>query len=186
MVETDTNCSNAGCVGTKWQPRAPDPELEAEFLRRMMVRLGSQQEKAQQLVATSAPASARAAVQAGIGGFETLEVYEPFDRAWRRVGLALDRVGFTVEDRDRQKGQYFVRYADTDASDMARKDGEKGLLSKLQFWKSNDTTVKAEQFRVHIRQFAGKSVVQILTKDGAQANTQTTRRIVALLYDQLK
>jgi outer membrane protein assembly factor BamC len=186
MVETDTNCTNTGCVGTKWQPRAPDPELEAEFLRRMMVRLGSQQDKAQQLVATSAPASARAAVQAGIGGFETLEVYEPFDRAWRRVGLALDRVGFTVEDRDRQKGQYFVRYADTDASDMARKDGEKGLLSKLQFWKSNDTTVKAEQFRVHIRQFAGKSVVQILTKDGAQANTQTTRRIVALLYDQLK
>ena len=186
MVETDTNCSNTGCVGTKWQPRTPDPELEAEFLRRMMVRLGSQQEKAQQLVATSAPASARAAVQAGIGGFETLEVFEPFDRAWRRVGLALDRVGFTVEDRDRQKGQYFVRYADTDASDMARKDGEKGLLSKLQFWKSDDPMVKAEQYRVHIRQFAGKSVVQILTKDGAQANTQTTRRIVALLYDQLK
>ena len=186
MVETDTNCSNTGCIGTKWQPRTPDPELEAEFLRRMMVRLGSQQEKAQQLVATSAPASARAAVQAGIGGFETLEVFEPFDRAWRRVGLALDRVGFTVEDRDRQKGQYFVRYADTDASDMARKDGEKGLLSKLQFWKSNDATVKAEQFRVHIRQFAGKSVVQVLTKDGAQANTQTTRRIVALLYEQLK
>ena len=186
MVETDTNCSNTGCIGTKWQPRVPDPELEAEFLRRMMVRLGSQQEKAQQLVATSAPASARAAVQAGIGGFETLEVFEPFDRAWRRVGLALDRVGFTVEDRDRQKGQYFVRYADTDASDMARKDGEKGLLSKLQFWKSNDATVKAEQFRVHIRQFAGKSVVQILTKDGAQANTQTTRRIVALLYEQLR
>ena len=186
MVETDTNCSNTGCIGTKWQPRVPDPELEAEFLRRMMVRLGSQQEKAQQLVATSAPASARAAVQAGIGGFETLEVFEPFDRAWRRVGLALDRVGFTVEDRDRQKGQYFVRYADTDASDMARKDGEKGLLSKLQFWKSNDATVKAEQFRVHIRQFAGKSVVQVLTKDGAQANTQTTRRIVALLHEQLK
>ena len=186
MVETDTNCSNTGCIGTKWQPRVPDPELEAEFLRRIMVRLGSQQEKAQQLVATSAPALARARVQAGIGGFETLDVFEPFDRAWRRVGLALDRVGFTVEDRDRQKGQYFVRYADTDASDMARKDGEKGLLSKLQFWKSDDSTAKAEQYRVHIRQFESKSVVQVLTKDGAQANTQTTRRIVALLYEQLK
>jgi outer membrane protein assembly factor BamC len=187
MVETETNCTtNSGCIGTKWQPRPPDAELEAEFLRRLMVRLGSQQEKAQQLVATSAPAAARAAIQSGIGGFETLEVYEPFDRAWRRVGLALDRVGFTVEDRDRQKGQYFVRYADTDSNDMARKDGEKGLLSKLQFWKSSDPMVKAEQYRVHIRQFAGKSVVQVLTKDGAQANTQTTRRIVALLYDQLK
>ena len=171
---------------TVWKPRDSDSELEAEFLRRLMVRLGTQEEKAKQLVATSTPVAARAAIQAGIGGFETLEVFEPFDRTWRRVGLALDRVGFTVEDRDRQKGQYFVRYADTDAADMAKKDGEKGFLSKLAFWKSNDPGVKAEQYRVHIRQFAGKSVVQILTKEGAQANTQTTKRIVALLYEQLR
>jgi len=171
---------------TVWKPRDPDSELEAEFLRRLMVRLGTQEEKAKQLVASSTPVAARAAIQAGIGGFETLEVFEPFDRTWRRVGLALDRVGFTVEDRDRQKGQYFVRYADTDAADMAKKDGEKGFLSKLAFWKSNDPGVKAEQYRVHIRQFAGKSVVQILTKEGAQANTQTTKRIVALLYEQLR
>jgi outer membrane protein assembly factor BamC len=168
-----------------WQPRKADPDLEAEFLRRLMVRLGTQEEKAKEQVATSQPAPARAAITAGLGGFETLEVFEPFDRTWRRVGLALDRVGFTVEDRDRQKGQYFVRYADSDASDMARKDGEKGLLSKLRFWKSSDP-IKAEQYRVHIRQFAGKCVVQILNKEGAQANTQTTKRIVALLHEQLR
>ena len=178
---------DASKQNTVWQPRTPDPELEAEFLRRLMVRLGTQEEKAQQMVATSAAAPARAAIQQGIGGFETLEVFEPFDRAWRRVGLALDRVGFTVEDRDRQKGQYFVRYADTDALDMAKKDGEKeGILSKLAFWRSNNPSVKAEQYRVHIRQFAGKCVVQVLTKEGAQANTQTTRRIVALLHEQLR
>jgi len=171
---------------TVWQPRPPDPELEAEFLRRLMVRLGTQEEKAKEMIATAAQAPARAAIQQGIGGFETLEVFEPFDRTWRRVGLALDRVGFTVEDRDRQKGQYFVRYADTDASDMKRKDGEKGLLSKLAFWKSDDPAVNAEQYRVHIRQFAGKCVVQVLTKEGTQANSQSSRRIVALLYDQLK
>jgi len=170
-----------------WQPRTPDAGLEAEFLRRLMVRLGTQEEKAKQMVASvGQTAPARAAIQTGIGGFETLEVYEPFDRAWRRVGLALDRVGFTVEDRDRAKGQYFVRYADTDASDMARKDTEKGLLAKLAFWKPSEPAVKADQYRVHIRQFAGKCVVQILNKDGAQANTETTRKIVALLHDQLK
>ena len=179
-----TSRDNEG--STVWQPRPPDPELEAEFLRRLMVRLGTQEEKAKEMIATASQAPARAAIQQGIGGFETLEVFEPFDRTWRRVGLALDRVGFTVEDRDRQKGQYFVRYADTDASDMKRKDGEKGLLSKLAFWKSDDPSVNAEQYRVHIRQFAGKCVVQVLTKEGTQANSQSSRRIVALLYDQLK
>jgi outer membrane protein assembly factor BamC len=174
-----------GDTQTIWQPRDPDPGLEAEFLRRLMVRLGTQEEKAKQMVAGAAtPAQARAAIQKGIGGFEMLEVFEPFDRAWRRVGLALDRVGFTVEDRDRQKGQYFVRYADADA-EMAKKQSE-GLLSKLAFWRSSEPKVKAEQYRVHIRQFAGKCVVQVLNKEGAAENSQTTRRIVALLYDQLK
>ena len=171
---------------TIWQPRPADPDLEAEFLRRLMVRLGAQEDKAKQYVATASQAPARAAIQQGIGGFETLEVFEPFDRTWRRVGLALDRVGFTVEDRDRQKGQYFVRYADTDASDMKRKDGEKGLLAKLAFWKSDDPMASAEQYRVHIRQFAGKCVVQVLTKEGAQASSQSSRRIIALLHEQLK
>jgi outer membrane protein assembly factor BamC len=188
MVEVLTNNTRTNQLDgtTVWQPRPANPDLEAEFLRRLMVRLGTQEEASKQFVAAASQAPARAAVQQGIGGFETLEVFEPFDRTWRRVGLALDRVGFTVEDRDRQKGQYFVRYADTDASDMKKKDSEKGILSKLTFWKSDDPAAQAEQYRVHIRQFAGKCVVQVLNKEGAQANTQTTRRIVALLYEQLK
>ena len=187
MIEVAQNNARANQNDgtTVWQPRAADPELEAEFLRRLMIRLGTQEEQAKQQVATAPQAPARAAIQQGIGGFETLEVFEPFDRTWRRVGLALDRVGFTVEDRDRQKGQYFVRYADSD-SDMKRKDAEKGMLAKLAFWKSDDTSIKAEQYRIHIRQFAGKCVVQVLTKDGSQANTQTTHRIVALLHEQLR
>jgi len=185
MIEVSRGSSG----GTMWEPRPADSELEADFLRRLMVRLGTQEEKAKQMmVASTAPTAvqARAAIQTGIGGFETLEVFESFDRAWRRVGLALDRVGFTVEDRDRQKGQYFVRYADTDALDMQKKDEKEGILSKLAFWKSSTPTGKAEQYRVQIRQFAGKCVVQVLTKDGEQANTQTTRRIVGLLFEQLK
>ena len=183
MIEVFTDVQKQQSV---WQARTPDPELEAEFLRRLMVRLGAQEERAKQIAATASSTQAKAALSKGIGGFETLEVFEPFDRTWRRVGLALDRVGFTVEDRDRQKGQYFVRYADPDA-EMERKSKEKpGLLSKLAFWKSNDAAAKTEQYRVHVRQFAGKSVVQVLNKDGGAETSQTTHRILGLLYEQLR
>jgi outer membrane protein assembly factor BamC len=92
---------------TAWQPRPPNPEIEAEFLRRLMVKLGAPGERAKQLTA-SAPQQQRAEILKANDGTERLQVYEPFDRTWRRVGLALDRVGFTVEDRDRTKGIYFV------------------------------------------------------------------------------
>jgi outer membrane protein assembly factor BamC len=175
-----------GRSSTKWQPRPPDPELEAEFLRRLMIRLGAQEEKAKQMVASAAQ-PVRAAIKKGFDGGEMLEVFEPFDRAWRRVGLALDRVGFTVEDRDRQKGQYFVRYADPEAG-MSKKDSDKpGLLGRLAFWRSNDAAkVKTEQYRVQVTQSSDNSEVQVLSKDGAVVNSQTSRRILTLLHEQLK
>ncbi len=187
MIEVYSGVGRTGTDvgGTMWQPRPSDPELEAEFLRRLMIRLGAQEEKAKQLVAAAAQPS-RAALKKGGDGSEALEVFEPFDRAWRRVGLALDRVGFTVEDRDRQKGQYFVRYADPEG-EMDKKDKDKpGLLGRLAFWRSADPKVKAEQYRVQIRQSAENSEIQVLGKDGAADNSQTARRILALLHEQLK
>jgi len=71
---------------------------------------------------------------------------DSFDRAWRRVGLALDRVGFTVEDRDRSKGLYYVRYLDPDI-DGKGKSGSR--WSRLAFWRS-DTGKKDEQFRISV------------------------------------
>jgi outer membrane protein assembly factor BamC len=170
---------------TRWQPRAADPELEAEFLRRLMVRLGAKEENAKQIMAVTTEAQ-RAALSRQQDGSERLDVLEPFDRAWRRVGLALDRVGFTVEDRNRQKGLYFVRYADPE-KEMAKVDGEKpGLLSKLRFWKSDSPNVTAEQYRVMVSQGGDKSQVQVLGKDGGIDRSQTARRILSLLHEQLK
>ncbi len=171
---------------TMWQPRNPDPELEAEFLRRLMIRLGTQEEKAKQMMA-STPQQRRAALVKGVDGKELLDVFEPFDRAWRRVGLALDRVGFTVEDRDRQKGLYFVRYADTDATKPKEKPG---ILDRFAFWRSTDPKIKPEQYRVYVKQAtkAGEesSEVLVLNKDGADEQSQTTKRILTLLHEQLR
>ena len=166
---------------TAWQPRASDPELEAEFLRRLMVRLGAPDEKAKQLAAAAQP-QLRAEIVKSDDGAERLQVHEPFDRAWRRVGLALDRVGFTVEDRDRQKGLYFVRYADPEA-EMKEKD--RGLFARL-FSFGSDAKVKAEQYRVQITQENESSQVHVLNKDGAAERSKTAQRILALLHEQLK
>jgi outer membrane protein assembly factor BamC len=166
---------------TMWQPRAPDPELEMEFLRRLMVRLGAPEEKAKQLAA-GAPAQQRAELVKSNDGTERLQVHEPFDRAWRRVGLALDRVGFTVEDRDRQKGLYFVRYADPEAE---MKDKDRGLFARL-FSFGSDSKVKAEQYRVQVTQESDGSQVHVLNKEGAAERSKTAQRILALLHEQLK
>jgi len=166
---------------TKWQPRASDPELEAEFLRRLMVRLGAPEERAKQLAAGGQP-QLRAEIVKSNDGSELLQVHEPFDRAWRRVGLALDRVGFTVEDRDRQKGLYFVRYADPEA-EMKEKDS--GLIGRLFSWGS-DSKVKAAQYRVQVSQETSGSQVHVLNKDGAAERSKTAQRILALLHEQLK
>ena len=173
---------------TMWQPRPADPELEAEFLRRLMVRLDTPEEKAKAMLAAAAPPQ-RAALKKGLDGQELLEVSEPFDRAWRRIGLALDRVGFTVEDRDRQKGVFFVRYADPDA-EMERKTREKSAFSWLAFWRSDEPKVKAEQYRVAVSATSDNSGdnsrVQVLDRNGAAESSATSHRILTLLHEQLK
>ena len=165
--------------GTAWQPRPADPDLEAEFLRRLMVRLGVQDEKARLLMAGAAPLP-QAELKKVPDGNETLQLAEPFDRAWRRVGLALDRVGFTVEDRDRQKGLYFVRYADPE-SELALKD--RGIIDRMF---GSAPTAKPEQYRVLLQPIGVGTEVSVLNKDGAAERSATSRRILALLLEQLK
>ncbi len=168
---------------TRWQPRPPDPELEAEMLRRLMVRLGSENQRAATSVA-AAKAEPRAKLASNNDGTGTLEVYERFDRAWRRVGLALDRVGFTVEDRDRSKGLYFVRYVDPERD---TKKTDTGWLSKLNFWKSSDPAVDTKvQYRIHVSESGANSRVQVLSSEGGTDKSETARKILGLLYQQLQ
>lgn len=162
---------------TKWQQRPSDPGLEAEYLRRLMVRLGAQQDQASEAVQAAAAQPQRAQIRKGVSG-ELLEVYEPFDRAWRRVGLALDRVGFTVEDRDRQKGLYFVRYADPEAG-----TDQRGFFARV--FGSNRQLATA-QYRVQVRPAGESSQVNVLNKDGAADDSKTAQRILGLLHEQLK
>ncbi len=111
-----------------------------------------------------------------------LVVDESFDRAWRRVGLALDRSGFTVVDRDRSTGVYYVRYADPDA-EIGKKD--QGWLAKLAFWRK-DEVEKPEQYRIAVVEAAPRSHVTVQDTKGAPDKSPTSDRILGLLRDQLK
>jgi len=176
---------NEGKSDTKWQPRPADPELEAEMLRRLMVRLGVEESRARTMVAADQKQE-RAKLSRAKDGAGALLLEEPFDRAWRRVGLALDRVGFTVEDRDRSQGLYFVRYVDP-GIDSKKKDDDKGFMSKLTFWKGGASDKPSQaQYRIHVKTTGEATTVQVLTREGGTDQSDISRRILGLLHEQLK
>lgn len=119
--------------------RASAEDLDAELLRRLMVKLGVEEKRSQSIMTASSVA--RASLTGSKNGPVSLTVNDPFDRAWRRVGLALDRIGFVVEDKNRDKGVFYVRYADNDAS-LASSKRNKGWLSSLKFWGDDEEDAK--------------------------------------------
>ncbi|UCD68856.1 MAG: outer membrane protein assembly factor BamC [Betaproteobacteria bacterium] len=163
---------------TRWEVRPRDPNLEAEMLYLLMARLGATDVQIQQAKARPAPPP-RAELASGPGKLEYLELDDSFDKAWRRVGLALDFIGFTVEDRDRSQGVYFVRYNDPDA------DSEKTGLEKLAFWRDAEPTDQTFRIQVSEGEDAG-SEVHVLDEQGAVLVNSTSSRILALLRDELR
>ena len=173
-----TTIDHAGAAFV-WAVVPPSPEVEAEMLTRMMMKFGAPENTARMAVAQAINSPEKARVEKNADGSYKLMVDDQFDRAWRRVGLALDRIGFTVVDRDRSKGVYFVRYGDPDSE---KKDTS--FLGRLMFWK--DTTEKPEQYRIFIAETPPPSVVTVQDPNGAPDKSPNSEKILALLKDQLK
>jgi outer membrane protein assembly factor BamC len=185
QADTTEIYTNEGKSQTRWQPRPADPDLEAEMLRRLMVRMGMEEARAKTMVAEVAKDERAKLLTDEEGG--GLQVLEPFDRGWRRVGLALDRVGFTVEDRDRSQGVYFVRYVDPEIDVSKKKGDEEGVFSKLAFWRDSKTDPsKSPKYRIHVKAAGDTSIVQVLTAEGGVDTSETGKKILRLLHDQLK
>jgi len=164
-----------------WTARPSDPGLEAEFLARLMVRLGAEETKAKAAVANAPSLQARSKLLKAATG-SSVQVDESFDRAWRRVGLALDRVGFTVEDRDRSQGIYFVRYVDQNQDAKDKESG--GFFSNLFSSKNKDKT--AARYRIVVKGSGDTSNITVQNNDGKAEVSQTADKILGLLNDQLK
>jgi outer membrane protein assembly factor BamC len=170
--------SNTDKTQTVWQPRPVDPELEAEFLRRLMLKLGVTQEQSAALVATG---GAREGARLDkVNGQPVVLISENFDRAWRRVGLSLDRTGFTVEDRDRSQGTYFVRYVEPSANKE-----EPGFFSKL-FSGAPKTASGPQKYRISVKGQGEASTVSVLTAGGETETSDNAQRILKVLADDLK
>ncbi len=169
-----------------WQRRAPEPDLEIEMLNRLMQKISGGQ-RAEQLVAAGKPPAqeTRDVRISGEGAGRGIDLDDPFDRAWRRVGLALDRGGFTVEDRDRSRGAYFVRYIDADEQARAAAD-RPGFFGRL-FSRSSKPEL-SQQYRLNLVS-AGTGVrLTIQDKDGKptpEADRATVNRILDLLMQQM-
>ena len=171
---------------TVWTPRPSDPQLEAEFLSRLMIKLGTKEAVARETVAkpvtATGAAAAAARARAVPGQTAALQVDETFDRAWRRVGLALDRSGFTVEDRDRAGGLYFVRYADPKNADKA----EPGFFAKLLNFGKSDSGAAALRYRIALKADGERTSVTVQNSQGGAETGAIGQRIVGLLIDELK
>jgi len=164
-----------------WIPRATDHGLEAEMLRRLMVHMGVADKKASRSLASKgASASSRSKLNRGRDQV-SLAVNEELPRAWRLTGVALDRVGFAVEDRNRSEGVYFVRY-----NDPMKENEDPGILSKLAFWQEEKNIDKESRYQVKLTPDGSLTQITILNEASTRDNSPTAVRILTLLHEQMR
>ena len=109
-----------------------------------------------------------------------LTLGEPYDRAWLRVGLALDRSNFTVDDRDLTRGLYFVRYVDP--KDMT--SAEQGFWSQVFHGKKEKV---ARQYLVNVRAVTpNETRVAVVNDKGNVEEGPQAKQIMSLMADQLR
>lgn len=179
MYEAVVETNRGGRNPTIWQPRPTEPELEVEMLARMMLRMGADAPVVTEARKEAAKLpEARAALSKLPDGTTVLAVKDEFDRAWRRVGLALDRLGFSVQDRDRSSGLYFVKYQDPEI--------EKKESSFWSFFKKDEKAEIPDQFRVAVHEADVGSEVRVLDAKGQPERSDTASRILAMLKDDLR
>jgi outer membrane protein assembly factor BamC len=162
-----------------WMPRPRDPGLESEMLKKLMMYMGVAPQQVQQQFAAREPEQQRADLIQQPAGGAVLVVREGFERAWRSVGITLDRVDFAVEDRDRSSGVYYVRYDDP------LKGEKKGVLSKLAFW-SGDEEEQAATYQIKLSEDGADTRVVVLNAAGEAETSVTAVRILTLLHEELR
>jgi outer membrane protein assembly factor BamC len=163
----------------RWVRGKEDPGLNAAMLARLMVFMGEDVDGARKKMAQSVANPQSPKVVTPTADKTVLVISEGFDRAWRRVGVALDSGGFAVDDRDRSAGDYYVRYVD---SDTGFKREDPNFLSRL-FGAKNPG--KAPTYRIHLGARGNETEVTVLTDKGVRDESDTAKRLLAVLADKI-
>ncbi|MCC5809189.1 MAG: outer membrane protein assembly factor BamC [Ectothiorhodospiraceae bacterium] len=164
-----------------WVPQRADRGRESEALRTFMTYVGVREAEATRQLAT-APQDEFTRFETLDDGQLTLLVAEPFLQGWRRVGLALDRAGFTVEDRDRSSGRYLVRYDPAAEAERQRR----GFFSRLAFWRDREEELEPGTYAYLVRSDAGSTRVAIATEEGDEVSDALAERLLTLVEEQLR
>ena len=174
---------------TIWQPGPSDPELEAVMLTRLAQMLETEfnpkakpeeQKALEQMAAVKYAPMSR--IEEGADGKPVAVVIdEPFDRAWRRVGVALDRGGFEVTDRDRSQGLFMINYLDPDYEQQ--KKSEQGFFANLF---SSAKAVDPVPYRIRLSPDGEKTRVTETGEDGRSDTTGVAPRILTLIGEQTR
>lgn len=178
MRETVVVDNGVDAVQTVWELTPPDAGIEAEMLAQLMIALGATEATATASVVKADKAADRATITKDANGQPGLIINDDIDIAWRRVGQTLDRVGFSVEDRDISRREYFVRYADPELHNK-----KPGFFSKMF---KGDKTIEEGIYKILLTEEGEKTKVSITSKDGTAAPENVSTQIVKLLYEQLR
>ena len=165
----------------KWVEREPDPELEAEMLQRFLVFRGVSKARAKQIVSVGNTRERAKLVKNTQSGHYELEINEIFPRTWRRISIALDRMGLVVEDRNRSKGLYYIKTTE----DFIKGDTEeKGWFASL--FSSSNEQLKIAEFQLSVDDLEDKTVIKILNTDGQPDKSKTAYFILEKLKVHLR
>ncbi|HEY0635659.1 MAG TPA: outer membrane protein assembly factor BamC [Gammaproteobacteria bacterium] len=159
---------------TKWQTRPSDPELANEILKRLMVYLGTPEAVAQALAVTETVGPHPQLVDEG---GPALRLDEGFDRAWRRTGIALDRMGLVVEDRDRSNGLYYV-------TKIELLEEEEGWFSGL--FSGKEKKSASPHYRVKVSAEGDGSLIILLDGENRRQTSDNARALLQRMGEQMQ
>ena len=162
-----------------WRWRPNDPELEAETLKRFLVFRGMDEEQAEQVTKPKAPVE-RARLE-NVSNGQIVVVNDNFAHTWRHAGVAIDRLGLTVTDRNRSEGLYYIEMSD---AFIEQHKEEPGLMKK---WFGNDDEKKSTTtFVIKVTQQQDETWVSLHDQKGQLDNSDLAKKLNELLYKQLR